>query len=121
MEILIVDSSTEISSRLKELLFEVVTIKAIHEVNTYSDAIEATRKIKPAIIIMDISLPQKKPLEAIKKIKAFQKKIVIIALSNSDENLDRLQYKQAGVAYFFDKYHEFEKVAETIRSMNEKE
>jgi DNA-binding NarL/FixJ family response regulator len=70
---------------------------------------------------MDISLPQKISLEAIKKIKIFQKNVIIIALSNTYENLDRHQYKRAGVAYFFDKYHEFEKIAETIRLMVEKE
>ncbi len=117
MEVLIIDSSADIIKRLKELVAELDSIKAIHDAVTCKEAIEKIRVIKPAIVLIDINFPNNKSLECITEIKTYQKEATIIAMSNGALPMDEIQYRLHGVTHFFDKYHEFEKIPAAIQSL----
>lgn len=120
MDVIIVDSSAEITSRIKESLSELSAIRVIYEAHTYNDAINMTRNIKAAIIIMDISFSLKASLNAISQIKELCKEVVFIALSARLKKKEGLQFSVLGVEYFFDKYHEFEKIPVAIKAITSK-
>jgi DNA-binding NarL/FixJ family response regulator len=114
MQLLIIDSSVEIIQRLKELLSELDIIKTIHSSVSYETGIKQFREKKPAVVLLDICLPEYKSLQLLKDMKAFNYNSSFIVLSNSTTDYRNEMYKLMGADYFLDKYHDFEKIPTVI-------
>lgn len=120
MKLIIVDSSLAIINRLKEMLSEEEYIKGIYKATTYEEAIVHVIENNPDIIIIDLSMPDNKPIELIKEISVSLNKPEIIALTNSNDHQTLELLKSLGVEYIFDKYHEYQKIPDTIRMIAKK-
>lgn len=114
MEILIVDSSAQIIERLAEILSEVKNIKTIHRAVSYAQASAFFSAGMPDVVLLDIGLPDNKSVDLIKEIKAANAKTGVIVLSIHIDTLTKEKYTSAGADFFYDKYHEFEKIAGAI-------
>lgn len=79
--ILIVDDHNIVISGLKLLIQAHKMFKVIAEANNASDAIEYTQKLKPDIIILDISLPNISGLDIIARLKEISQKSKILVLT----------------------------------------
>jgi len=121
MKVLIVDSSSAIISRLKELLAELDTIKKIYDATKCKNAMALVKKHKPDIVLLDINLPKNESFDCLSEIKKLHNATVFIALANrGSSEVDAVKFKLKGVEFFFDKYHEFEKIPQAIRQIAKK-
>lgn len=85
IHILIVDDHEIIHRGLKELLLSETEYQIKEHAYSGLEAIEKSRKIKPDIIFMDISMPDMNGIEATKVIKQESPKSKIIILTQHDE------------------------------------
>ena len=81
MNVLIVDSSSAIISRLTELLAEETTICTIYGTNTLKKIVEVINEKRPDVIIIDSTIRDNNSIEWIKEIIANEKRPEIIALA----------------------------------------
>lgn len=121
MEVLIIDSSAAIISRLKEMMSELTSVKVIYEASKCKNALALVKIHKPDIVLLDINLPGKESFNCLLEIRKAHGAAIIIALANRTSEIDELKYNLQGVEYFFDKYHEFEKIPKAIQHIANKE
>ncbi|MBL0182253.1 MAG: response regulator [Chitinophagaceae bacterium] len=117
MKILIVDSSAWIPDRIASLLTETEKENTLYKALTYKEAISLFHEAKPAVVILDKSLPDNGSISLLKDIKSAKKETMVIVLSlRIDQNTEQ-QCKLAGADFFLDKYNEFEKIPPIIDSI----
>lgn len=120
MNVAIFDDSMQIIQRLKELVQESGVVEKIDWALTYENAFSLLKHQITDVVIIDLNFDNNKTYELLKEIKSNFKRIKIIVLSiHIDEDIqnDCLQH---GADYFFDKYHEFEKIPGLIKSFYKK-
>lgn len=114
MSVLIIDSSRAIVKRMKELLSDSINARPIHKAASYKQAVTLFNKTKPGIVVLDMNLPANQSFEMITFIKKTKPDTAIIVLSMHEDKKIQKQCTALGIEYFFDKYHDFEKIPGTI-------
>ena len=117
MQVLIVDNSIKIIERLKDILSESGNITAIHDAVSYKDAARLLKEIKPGVVLLDTALPGNGTIELLKEIKESGSTTVVIVLSSSYDDYILRECKSNGADFFFDKYHDFEKIPGLINTI----
>lgn len=120
MKVAIFDSSADIIERLKELVSESNYVQTIVYAGNYDDALKVVSETLPEVVILDLNLQQGLAYELIKKIHHNYKSIIIIVLSIHIEKEIQKQCLSLGASYFFDKYHEFEKIPDLLNTIAQK-
>jgi DNA-binding NarL/FixJ family response regulator len=115
MDILIVDSSTEIIERQAEMVSEAEDIGTIHRALCCTRALSLFIINKPEVVLLNTGLMDSRSFDLLKKIKEIRNNTVVIVLSIYADRHTKQQFLLAGADYFFDKYHEFEKAAVIIQ------
>lgn len=110
MVVLIVDSSTQISQRLEELLSELNFIKSIYTADSHTNARHLFTKYQPRIVLLGINIPENESLKLLAEIAAGSCKTSVIILFLTSNDYINDQYKLLGADYFLDKYEDFEKI-----------
>jgi DNA-binding NarL/FixJ family response regulator len=89
MRVLLADDHSLFRNGIASLLKSRKDIRVVGEASDGAEAIEQARKLKPDIILMDISMPKCDGLQAVQTIKqeAPQIRIVILTVSDDDRNL----------------------------------
>lgn len=118
MELLLIDTYTEIIKRLRELIGDIHGIQTIHTATTYADAIDSLQHSMPHVVILDMDLPKNKSLDVIKHIKANKLNTKVIALSMDTAADTRQQAITTGADFFFDKFYEFDKIPAILSDFN---
>jgi DNA-binding NarL/FixJ family response regulator len=80
-KIFIADDHTIIRDGLRRIIEEVHGYKVVGETGDGLQIIPLVRKLKPDIIILDISMPNLRGIEAINKIRKIDKKVKILVLT----------------------------------------
>ena len=112
--ILIVDDSPLIVERLIEMLNYPAMHGWIKTASTYAVAIQLIREHPPAIILLDINLPDKSGIELLKICKAENPSVKIVMITNqANEHYHKLCLK-LGADYFIDKSKEFDQISSII-------
>ena len=119
MKIAIFDNSLDIIDRLKELVLESTYVHAIEYATTFDDAVKVITEATPDIVILDLNFQQNRAYELLKKIHNNFSNIKVIVLSIHIEKEIQRQSLSLGASYFFDKYHEFEKIPAVINFISE--
>lgn len=118
MNVLIIDSSTAVISRFKDLLFENSLIQTVYEATNYTDAIKLFNENKPTLVLLDINLQLNQSYHLIKDIKSTNIKTKIIALSIFlDEPIEK-KCLQLGADFFIDKYKQYEQIPAIINNIS---
>ena len=99
LKVLVVDDSAIIrktlSNQLKELNFEVIGVA-----KNGSEGVELYEKLKPDFVTMDITMPFKNGIQALKEIKKLDKKAkVIMITSHGEERLVMEAIKNGAAGY----------------------
>ena len=81
IRILVVDDHDMVRVGLRTILNKSPEIEVIGEANSVSTAIQATQRLHPDIVLMDILLPDGKGYEACRTIKSQSKEIKVIMLT----------------------------------------
>ena len=117
LKILLVDDSTIVLQRVQQLLHESLPIDTIKITLDGDDAVKMATIFLPHIILLDISLPTKNGIEALKEIKTNHPamKVVMFTSQPADQYKDLcLQY---GADAYIDKTIEFESVPEIVKQL----
>ena len=118
MQLLIIDGSIEVTRRLEEMLSEINVVTAIHTSVSYETGLKSFIEKNPAVVLLDICLPEYKSLQLLRDMKAVENKTCFIVLSDSTTDYRNDMYKLMGADYFLAKYHDFEKIPAVINAIS---
>ena len=79
--IMVVDDHAVVRSGLRMLLESEPDVEIVGEAGTGGEALEATRQLRPDVILMDINLPDISGIDAARTIKSEFSDIAIVALT----------------------------------------
>ena len=95
MRILVVDDHSLFRDGIVSLL-EAADFDVVGQVGTGIEALSATRKLQPDVVLLDISMPEMNGLEALRKIREQNPDTQVVILTVSDDDADLLEAIQAG-------------------------
>lgn len=103
IRVMIADDHAIVRRGLKQILSETDDIVVTGEAETAIDAIRMTRKDVCDVILLDISLPDKSGIEALKQIKKYQPRLAVLMLSMHAEHEFAVRSLKAGAAGYLNK------------------
>jgi len=112
--ILIIEESLLIGGRIRSLLLETPGKRTIYQSVDHKQAALLFEEIKPQAVLLDMCLPGTMSIELLQKIKNGNIPTAIIALVNCDDCHQQIKCTAFGADYILDKYHEFDKLPDTI-------
>lgn len=110
MNILIVDDAENVRHNILRLLVQESGMNTFRQAASCSEAMVCLETEVPAILIVDIKLPDGSGFEIIEKASQLTPKPLIIVLSNFGLTKFRERALSLGASYFFDKTEEFDKL-----------
>jgi len=114
MQVLIVDSSRRRIERLKLVLSETENVISAYGAVSYKEGIRVLSEIKLNAVLIDSGLPGNECIALLKEVKEVNSNTRVIVLINGEDDHLQIKCKSLGADFFFDKYHEFEKIPEAI-------
>jgi len=115
--IFMVEDHPIVTEGLRELIEHEQDLVICGGVQEAEKALGAISKLKPDLVLVDISLPGKSGLELIKDIKARHPQLPILVLSMHDEKVYAERALRAGAAGYVMKAEATEKVVEAIHKV----
>jgi two-component system, chemotaxis family, chemotaxis protein CheY len=115
-KILIVDDAQFMRSILKKI-FESSSHEIVGEADTADAGIQAYKKLKPDVVTMDICMPNKSGIEAIKEIVKADRAAKILVCSALGQELLVMEAIQSGAKDFIVKPFKKEKIIETMEKI----
>ncbi|QBK06441.1 response regulator [Hylemonella gracilis] len=119
MKILVVEHSELIRIRLAR---QIGTILGVNQVIAALDRVQAQRlftEMQPALIVLDLHLPDGDSVPLIPQFKSKNKDLKIAVLTNDATDYNRQRCLRAGAGWFFDKSTEFEQLLEQLRRLSD--
>lgn len=95
MKILIADDHALFRDSLRSLL-EAHGLEVIGEAKNGREAVELARKLKPDVVLMDLSMPEMDGLAATRLISADQPEVKVVVLTASDEDAKLFEAIKSG-------------------------
>jgi CheY-like chemotaxis protein len=116
VRVLIADDHIVVRQGLVKLLEEQPDIQVIGEAGKGHEAVEMTRRLKPDVVLMDVSLPDISGLDATRLILSSCAKVSVIGLSMHEENDMAAAMVEAGAVAYLTKGGATERLVLAIRS-----
>jgi DNA-binding NarL/FixJ family response regulator len=118
IDILIVDDSITILTRMKEILSEIKCVKTIYIATNSNDAMDLLLLRQPELILLDINMPHKNGIELLKEVKLLYPKVKVMMVTNQSVDYYKPICMEFGAEYFIDKSTEFELIPDIIESIS---
>jgi DNA-binding NarL/FixJ family response regulator len=115
--VLIVDDSPLIVKSIKELLEDIAGITSIESCGMYSEAINLLSTFNPAVVLLDVNLPDKNGIVLLKYLRTFYPEIIVIMVTNQNEVFYKNICLELGAHSFLDKSNDFEKLLALVSSV----
>jgi DNA-binding NarL/FixJ family response regulator len=96
--ILLAEDHVVIRESIRQSLEREPNLKVVGEANNGEEAVEMAKKLKPDVILMDISMPKLNGIEATKAIKATQPGVKVLVLTAYDYEQYIFPLLEAGAA-----------------------
>ena len=119
MKILIFENSKQIEERLIDLISETVKGATFYKAGSYAEALYFLNECKPDAVLLDLKYPGNTSVELLKKIRASNQEIVVIALSTEVNESSLEQWEQYGADFIFDKYVDFDQIPKVISAIGQ--
>ncbi len=116
-KILIVDDHPMMREGLRGTINHEPDMMVCGEVENAHQAVEAVQKLKPDLVLTDVTLPGKSGLELVKDLKALQPQLAILALSMHEEALYAERMLRAGASGYITKQQPPEELLKAIRQV----
>lgn len=113
-QLLLVDDSVLILSRVKALLEDIPGIASILEAHSYQEAVAVLDSCRPDLLLLDIHLPGRNGIELLRHVRAYYPSVVVIMLTNESSPFYRSLCLRLGVAWFIDKSTEFDEIPSIV-------
>jgi len=118
-KVLLVDDSRIVRERLAALISELPSVELIGEAVSVADGIRKIRRLRPHIVVLDISMPDGTGIQVLEAIRKDRGRLPhIIMLTNFAHEAYRERCLELGAEFFFDKSAEFEDAVETIKALS---
>ena len=105
VKIVIYEDNANLRESLKSLLSLTDAYEVAASFPDCSDIVNQVRSIKPGVLLMDIDMPGINGIEAVKKVREFDKQVQIIMLTVFDDNTHVFEAIYAGAnGYLLKKY-----------------
>jgi two-component system, NarL family, response regulator LiaR len=117
INILLAEDHKVVREGTKRLLESQSDFNVIGEASDGLEAVELVRKLKPEIIIMDVSMPNLNGIEATKQIKAIYPNIAVLVLTGYDDDEYVFALLEAGAAGYLLKEASGEELIDAIRQV----
>lgn len=117
MRILLAEDHKVVREGTRRLLESQPDFEVVGEASDGIEAVELARKLKPEIIIMDVSMPRLNGIEATRQIKAIYPNIAILPLTGYDDDEYVFALLEAGAAGYLLKDSSGEELIEAIRQV----
>ena len=118
IRILIADDHTLFREGLRKILDLEKDIKIVGEAEDGAETLRLANRVKPDVILMDISLPGPNGIRITRQIKKRHRKVYIIMLSMYEDTAHIIESFQAGASGYVIKTYSSGELIETIRSVS---
>jgi len=115
ISVLLADDHAMFRSGLKALLADEASIEVIGEAATGDEAVDQTRKLRPQVVVMDLSMPGSDGLEATRRIAALDLDTNVLVLTVHAEEEYLVPVVQAGASGYLTKTSADRDLVEAIR------
>ena len=119
MKLLIVDDSVLLQERLSHLITELTGIENIIYAEDVQAAIEAIRKEKPDVVVLDIQMPGGSGIDVLKKVQEKDQKPIFIVFTNYPYPRFRKSCLAAGADFFLDKSFDHNELLVLLKKLKE--
>lgn len=117
IRILLAEDHNVVREGTRRLLESQADFEVVGEASDGVEAVELAKKLKPEIIIMDISMPKLNGIEATKQIKELYPNIAILVLTGYDDDEYVFAILEAGAAGYLLKESSGEELIDAIRQV----
>ncbi len=119
IKIFIADDSLIVRERLVTMLDELAGVEIVGQAESVAETIKAIRRLRPAVVILDIRMPGGSGIDVLQHIKAGEAVPVVIILTNYPYAGYRRKCLQAGADFFLDKSSEFDQIPALVERLKE--
>jgi len=95
MRVLVADDHSLFRDGIVSLL-EAAGFEVVGQVGDGRAAVEAAQRLRPDLVLMDITMPQMSGLEALRRIKAELPEVQVVMLTVSDDDADLIEAVKSG-------------------------
>lgn len=117
IQVLLVDDHEVVRAGYHRLLENSIDIKVIAEASSGEEAYQLYQKCTPDVVVMDLSMPGIGGLEAIRKIKNFDKKAKILVFSVHESDIFLERTLEEGVLGYITKRSAAKVMVEAVRQV----
>lgn len=117
INIIITDDHSILREGLKQILSETEDILVVAEAQTAAEAIALARTAKAAVMLLDISLPDRNGIEALKIIKKENPQLAVLMLSMHKEDQYAIRALKAGASGYVSKQSASSDLVQAIRTV----
>jgi two-component system invasion response regulator UvrY len=115
IRVLIADDHPTIRQGLRRILEAEADIKGADEARNTQEALDLTSKKKYDVLLLDIDMPGRSGLDALKELRVHQPKLPVLVLSSHSEQQYAAQVLKAGAAGYLMKETAPEELVKAIR------
>ena len=115
-QILLVDDAAFMRMILKDILIK-AGYDIIGEASNGNDAVNKYKELKPDLVTLDITMPEKDGIEALKEIKEFDNNATVIMCSAMGQQAMVVEAVQLGAKDFIVKPFQPESVVKSVRKV----
>jgi DNA-binding NarL/FixJ family response regulator len=112
--VFLVDDSDVMRQHLAQLVQKVPGARIVGEADLAFDAIYNIRRLKPAVVVLDISMPGGSGFEVLEAMQREPHRPTVIMLTNFSQDHYRARCSQLGADHFLDKFSEMERLPGVI-------
>ena len=117
MNVFLADDSLVIRQRLKRMVADLQEVQVIGEAGDAQEAMDAIRKQKPDVVILDIHLLNGSGIDVLQNLKKATPAPAVIVLTNYPYPQYRHKCTEVGADFFFVKSTEFDQVVPALKQL----
>src|SRR5438045_5737227 len=115
--VLLVDDHAIVRYGIRELISKQSDLEVCGEAERASDALGAVQKLKPDVVITDLSLKESSGLDLIRNIKSAAPSVVILVVSIYDDKIYGELALRAGASGYLMKEDAIENIVDAVRQI----
>lgn len=117
--VFLVDDSDVVRQHLAQLVRTVPGARVVGEADLAFDAIYAIRRLKPTVVVLDISMPGGSGFEVLEAIRREAHRPTVIMLTNFSQEHYRERCLELGADHFLDKFSQMDRLPGVIAQLGE--
>jgi NarL family two-component system response regulator LiaR len=118
LRVLLAEDHAVVRESISNFLDQQIDISVVGQASDGEEAVDLTLKLKPDVVVMDISMPKLSGIEATRKIKARRPTTAILILTAYDYDQYIFSLLEAGACGYLLKEVSSQELVEAIRAVN---